>query len=62
VKALTPVAAQDAAQLIVVGARAGGLVRHLLSAHGSVTDDLARRGFPVLVAPLGTATARTEVE
>lgn len=51
VKALTRVAAQKSALLIVVSTRAGGVVRHFLSAHGSVTTDLSRQGFPVLVAP-----------
>jgi nucleotide-binding universal stress UspA family protein len=56
-KALTRVATQKAALLIVVGARAGGVLRHILSAHGSVTNDLSREGFPVLVAP-AEVTAR----
>ena len=51
VKALTRVAAQKSALLIVVGARAGGVLHHLIAAHGSVTNDVARQGFPVLVAP-----------
>lgn len=50
-KALIRAAERVSALLIVVGARAGGFVQHLFSAHVSVTNDLTKGGVPVLVAP-----------
>lgn len=51
VQALTRVAEQESALLIVVGARAGGFLRQFLSGRGSVANELSDGPFPVLVAP-----------
>lgn len=56
VKALIKAAARTSALLIIVGARAGGSVRHFFALHGSVSSGLSAGSIPVLVAPPDSAT------
>lgn len=53
VMALIRVATRTSAALIVVGASTGGFVRHFLSAHMSMTNELSRGDFPLLIVPTG---------